>query len=337
MNKILFSFLVIITISCNKKEIPNYEYPQFENIANRNLSVFKNNFIFNSFVYMEIVDSLLIIKSETPNNNMRFHVFSKNDGTHMNSFGTVGHAKGELLEPFSLISCENKNIYAAGINQKKIVKYNIPKLSNYPDDYITEQTLPFIINSVFVSYLNNDNYLFAYNFKDRYAILNSGKDTVSTYTNYPITSEHDITAERARNDYFALNSFVSLRPDKSKFVNVTRNGFILEIFNIIDNKIKPDKIKYFYEPKYDIENGDIGDCVKGAGGVTCTNDFIYIILGDTKNSLTNKIAVFDWQGNAVKQYILDYPIFNLSIDVENNKMYVATYIDSDYFIAHFDI
>lgn len=337
MNKVLLYFIIVTMISCSKKEIPSYENLQFDNIVKRNLTIIKNNFIFNSFVYMEIVDSLLIIKSETNDNNMRFHVFNKKDGVHINSFGTVGRAKGELLEPFSLISRHDKNIYAAGINQKKIVTYAIPNLSNHPDDYTTELTLPFVINSVFILYLKDNTYLFAYNFNDRYAILNEGKDTISTYANYPTTSKQDLDVESARNNYFALNSFISLKPDKSKFVNVTRNGLILEIFNIRNNRIQPQTIKYFYEPKYNIENGDIGDCVKGAGGLACTDDFIYIIFRDTKNSLTNKIAVFDWQGNAIKQYILDYPIVNLSIDEEDNKMYVATYIDGDFLIAHFNL
>lgn len=337
MNKVLLYFIIVTMISCSKKEIPSYENLQFDNIVKRDLTVIKNNFIFNSFVYMDIIDSLLIIKSETKDNNMRFHVFNKKNGAYKNSFGTVGRAKGELLEPFSLISRHDTNIYAAGINQKKIVTYAISKLSNHPDDYTAEVTLPSIINSVFILYLKDNNYLFAYNFNDRYAILNGGKDTISTYTNYPATSERDVHTESARNNYFALNSFISLKPDKSKFVNITRNGLVLEIFNILNNKIQPKTIKYFYEPKYNIENGVIGDCVKGAGGLTCTNDFIYVIFRDTKDSLTNKIAVFDWQGNTIKQYILDYPIVNLSIDEKDNKMYVATYIDGDFLIAHFDL
>lgn len=338
MNKIIFYFIIITLISCNSKEVPNYENLHFDNVVERKLTIIKNNFIFNSPVYMKIVDSLLIIKSETSNNNMRFHVFNKETGAYKSSFGAVGRAKGELLEPFSLISCYNKNIYATGVGQNKIVKYNIPNLSENPNDYIIENKLPFIINSVSVTYIKDDNYLFAYNINNRFSILSNGKDTISTYSIYPVTSKSDLNIESARTNYFTLNSFISLKPDNSKFVNITRNGFILEIFNLKKTKIVQEQIKYYYMPKYNVDNGDVEDCVKGAGGITCTDDFIYVIFRDTNNSLTNKIAVFDWQGNAIKQYILNYPIVNIAIDeTDNNKMYVITYIDEDFFVAHYNL
>jgi hypothetical protein len=200
-----------------------------------------------------------------------------------------------------------------------------------------------VANYLHVYHVKSDIFLGGYaGFRYRFGLVKdgAGKDTIAGYNQYPPIPKEEENGEEVRSPFFFYMSSMAVKPDGSKFVNVTQCGLIMEIFNITDNKIIPETIHRYYKPNYtynkknkyvNLDKSEMDSYVTKA-----TDKYIYVILTEEYRgkSLNSKLAVFDWSGMPVKQYVVDHRMYYFCIDEEDGKVYaLATKDGSRYFIS----
>lgn len=129
------------------------------------------------------------------------------------------------------------------------------------------------------------------------------------------------------------NSRMANSPDNKRIVVVTHNQGVISFLYRTDSGIKEYKQIKYYPPIYKVtERGGVAysrDNIEGFIAVVCDDNYIYTIYsGRTINShggmgsaYCENLLVYDWEGNPVKRYLLEIPIFRMSYDKEKNRIY----------------
>jgi len=147
---------------------------------------------------------------------------------------------------------------------------------------------------------------------------------------------------------YSLYTFAALKPDMRKFVTSSYMGCILEIFNIdekgqIENEIEKHFLPAYYsDNKYAIGFID-RKTIFGISGFSVTDDYIYANYnGSTyvkgERIVSKQLAVFDWEGNPVCLYVLDWDVREFVIDTQRNRCYlVGTDAEDEILLGYFDL
>lgn len=149
----------------------------------------------------------------------------------------------------------------------------------------------------------------------------------STYNQYPRLNEPEefIRVEHA---YFSYLGRLATKPDGKKFVHATQGGCILEIFDCSDS-IRHLKTKRFFEPVYIPPKRkdtmypfvrEDPNSIQGIISISCTDKYIYTIYSDSPGENEyNQIAVFDWNGDAVRLFSFESGIISFVIEDNDKK------------------
>lgn len=138
-----------------------------------------------------------------------------------------------------------------------------------------------------------------------------------------------------------LSTHVALKPDSSRFAYATQNGGIIGIYKKEANDSWCDVVQYaYYFPKFvktEYSSSPIAfdrEGKTGFCGLCCTNQFIYTIYsgrtiaeeGLSQNAfLCQHVLVYDWDGNPVKHYLLEKPLFQFGVDEDAGIIYGTGY------------
>lgn len=77
---------------------PEYAEPDFGKEIKADISTLNTDFLF-SYGSLKVIDSLIIYSGVSDISNKTFHVFSKNTGAYITSFGNIGRAQNEVSQP----------------------------------------------------------------------------------------------------------------------------------------------------------------------------------------------------------------------------------------------
>lgn len=130
--------------------------------------------------------------------------------------------------------------------------------------------------------------------------------------------------------------FRSISPDGRHMAMAIGNGAVLETFSLSHDRIRRLSERYYVEPQYDIAKHGVSmndRTVAGFGYMHSTNDRIYVVYdglnrySDKSKLILNKIAVFDWKGNALREIRTNYRIS--SVYTEDGKVFYAVVEDRD--------
>lgn len=122
-----------------------------------------------------------------------------------------------------------------------------------------------------------------------------------------------------------FNVFSSLKPDRSKLVEVMTRLPQINILNIKTGKVSGYRMKNTQDEDVfltDMENSLFCYC-----GVVTDNKYIYALwIGSPQNDIPiekgyNIIHVFDWDGNLVRKIKLEQPVHRLSLDNQRSILY----------------
>ena len=300
--------IILICISCSRNT-DEYNAPVFKETVEVALEVLNDDI---SFTYgaIDCIDTLLIISNKTTLNKNTFHIFSANSGKYIKSFGSVGRGPGETFftAPDFSIDYNSRIVYVYDTNLRKLIEYSFNKIVEGDSHFWSETTMPaseknHILTTKFYS-LNNGIFLWSNN---RFAIGNTST-VLSVYNEYPELDEPE-EYKKVEHSYFRHLSHMSTSPDKSKFVNATYSGCILETFSIEHNNIKQIAINRFFKPLYTCSNRDANfpyllpsdDAMGCIMIMRCTDEYIYAIYSDIPKECSYKsIAVFDWNCQPIK-------------------------------------
>lgn len=162
--------------------------------------------------------------------------------------------------------------------------------------------------------------------RDRYGNI------LSAYNEFPV-----IDNDRKRFMMYT-NEIIAVSPDEEKMAIASSLGGILETFSLKNGEIRNKATKYFIEPDFSIEGNrynydNLLDCFSD---LYAEDDVIYAAYGGEVRMSENRnrppeeqslsyrnIAVFDWEGRALKKIRTDYRIERLCLDKGENTIYAV--------------
>ena len=307
-------------------------------VENGQLNLLNDTSLWRFPQQIDVVDTCLIVLDEF--NNFFFHVYSL-DGRALMDFGNRGQGPGELLwcEKFHL-SSDKKMMYVYDDISKKIVEYNLDSIflgiKVFQEYSIDVKKIPFSKTpTIFYDMipLNGHEFLIKGNHGDlRYGIYDAfDKRIVSIYNSF-LEECLDIDSKEEIWSLLSSNTFTLLSPDKSKLVNATYIGGIMEIFSVAKplEKILLTNSSFIYKPIYGLAEGAIPAYVVsndktqlGFEDVYVTDKLIYTVLYDEGSQLEpTSIIIFDWEGNVQKKIEVGKRITKICIDEYNERLYL---------------
>ena len=326
MKKFIFKILALVFLisSCSQEKIhyTGINIPLKKELKGTALNT---TFIFSSPQEMMIIDSLLIVH-DSYNRDTCFHIFNKINGKHIGSFGNKGRGPGEIIFPSSLnYNPKTKTLTTYEANLKKIIKYNIADISTQKTISFSEIKLNSIPFFALQAIPSDDSFIIRGNAQVRFAIIDTNNKITSQFKNYP-----KLTIDKEENRaIFNYAPQCVLKPDGNKLAILTYIGGVLEIFDIKNNSITPNTIKYFNEPIYKSVDGFkpkwIGttpQTVVGCDNIYATNENIYCIyegeVAKDNEPEPKKIIVFNWDGIPQLQYEINEGLPNgIAVDEDN--------------------
>ena len=247
------------------------------------------------------------------------HLYNEK-GQNIGNMVRTGRGFGEITSYNDFIFKKEEGIlsfYAHG----KIIEYDVPAYLSDSASYIREYPLPSEAYQTSSFYKNalrigEKKYLCIESFDENRFVTVDEKDC-KTYTEYP-----NITDEGAEKDasVFRYASKMAINSDCSRIAFGTYIGGVLDILQLNDSlAISPVKTVGIYKPIYvKVKNspdaitwGD--DTPIGFEAMDASDKHLYTLLNGTlgrnlkaENAIedppfTEKISVFDWNGNAEKQ------------------------------------
>lgn len=142
-------------------------------------------------------------------------------------------------------------------------------------------------------------------------------------------------------DRFTLQqTSITMSPDCRQLASVTLFGEILELYALSDDAISDRHEKIFAYPCVEFRDGvlwETTDTVMGFPFVCSDKEFIYASMIDgTDANKFDKIAIFDWKGNALMKVITDYNVLRLSA-FDNSLYAIVANSSNDLFFARYDL
>lgn len=142
---------------------------------------------------------------------------------------------------------------------------------------------------------------------------------------------------------YIYGSYISLSPDRTRLACVLGYGAILETFKIQGDMISLDTIRGFYRPEFTLDKNKVvlstPKTIFGFSDLYVTNKYIYsTFCSQPHKTTTNEVAVFDWKGNCICLYRVDYILEKICIDEVNKKFYaIGKNKDLETLLVEFDL
>lgn len=328
---------IFFLIACSPKKTQPLRCETFADPSRQQdyqTQIFNNTYPFSSPDNIVLTDSLLIVQDHI-NQEYAYHVFSRNTGDFLHSFGRKGRGPGELITPgdIATIDAKNRLLVAWDANRKKLVRY---RLSECPGDttlFYDESTVVskagYNISEIMVN--NDDYYAIGYIHPLRFGKLEA--DSIRLlYSDYPQLTEDD-EANRSVWNYDVL---VRMSPQGDRIVASTYVGTALEILSVRQNALHSQRIRVATPPTFRIVDGVkpkwvglIDETVLGFIDIQVSDRFIYTILSNRQITEegcdgSESVWIFDWEANPVGKMNLDRNIETFCVDELNGIIYAAS-------------
>ena len=358
----LYSTVVLFLASCRGQEqnLLDFNPPVFPKTEQKVVSPLFNNFLFKPNGTIEDMGDFMVIKHFYE--NYYLHLFEKETGAYIKSFGSYGRGPGELLTPPILRSNEDKSkLYAfqCGNGMRDYWTYRIEDIVHerltlpVREEKITFQPMEGERNpGSAINFLAwQDKRLFERRRLHRFEVYDTIGNVLCLYDKYPTVRLNKVSDTTAFHDSY-LSAAIALKPDMSRFVIASNIGCILEIFTVdTSGKIEKETEKRFYPPVFTVNKNLMpdyyisGQTILGIDVLSVTDDFIYAkyfgkkyISGEPESYQTNTIAVFDWYGNPIRCYILDWAIECIFVDAKRNRCYLeGINAEDEILLGYFDL
>ncbi len=317
-----------------------YNSPDYPETVRRTIVPVNRDLLLGNVMSLELCDSLVIMRAQSVDNGNVFHAVSVADGRVEGSFCNIGRGDKELTD-YSRTAFDRDKKRITGVdNTCRIVDIDVAKAIAGDIDYVSSERLTGSRNTTSRILVLDDGLLHVEGFTDRYFITDHTlRDTLVRYDDYPLLPKNTTAAVDTR-DYFSMNSHSAIKPDRTRFVNVTHYGMILEIFEIGDDGIERIAIRRFFEPKMQNRISCDEDCVWGATGIYATDRYIYITYYDTADPANSgrRMGIFDWDGNAVCLSDFDCTIRQFAVTPDDRRVYCWVQdADAEEYFGYFDL
>ena len=171
---------------------------------------------------------------------------------------------------------------------------------------------------------------------DDYWLAEMNKDgTIRATIDYPIRKETKDIPKTALPQLYSSSARIASSPNNNKIVVTIGRQGLISLINNTKTGIKEYKQIKYHAPKFTVFGEMVStsaltkDNIEGFWAVDCDDKYVYTIYSgrsfNTHQMLFHQcehLLVYDWEGNPVKRYILDIPLFNsISYNKEKNCIY----------------
>jgi hypothetical protein len=262
-------------------------------------------------------------------------LFDTETGKYIGRFGGIGQGPEEI--PLGCMGNLIKNkfyIYAPSTglvasycmdSLRKDIKTGVKRL--------TKIEMPFsMVHFAKVIPINDSTFLGAGLYASQYQyVLFDNKNKIIDY-NIEVYNAHDNSFHTAHK---MITSSGTLRkhPNITRFAYFVRNSSNLDFFEVVENKIIPVRLVRDMNPvSTPHTNGSIAtvrptlDSPIGYLALTVGEKYVYALHTDkevTNAYSSNKIRVFDWNGNFIRHYILDQQAYYICVNEADGRLYAA--------------
>ena len=259
-------------------------------------------------------------------------VFDLKNNRFVGRFINEGQGPNDVIPLLLLIAYPQKDqLYTYQRDVATISIFDVPKFKKQKNIKIVSSTpwRPFEMKR------SKDYYIGLGIFeKGRFGIYNSNGKFLYTGGSYPYKGDAmDVSKAFILYQYqFCAN------PEKNYFAAGCSFSDHISFYEITDREIIPLKAYYSYDTTVDYKNhlvqsdNSINNYIFAYG----TSSYCYMLFsGETYKTSKNGghyIIVFDWQGNYIKTFNVDYNVINFCVDEINNSIYATAQDENEDFI-----
>lgn len=242
---------------------------------------------------------------------------------------TLGRGPKDLLTP-SCFQIHNNKFNCYDPNLKKFYEYNLDSIllkSNI--SWNGSKQMDTLVNYLNLIKLGSDK-LVGINLKNRkFLTLLSSEGNMTDYYSYPLYTSNLLVENLKFANQYHLQSF------ENKLLCISRNFPDIHLFTYDSNKKRlHEKWKtQLVKPEYKIRDGKLiwdKENIEGFSASYMTQKYIYVaykgypINTPRAEKRAHKLIVFDYEGNIIKYYKTDYPIFSFCVDDKDQFIYAVT-------------
>ncbi len=181
--------------------------------------------------------------------------------------------------------------------------------------------------------------------EDAWLVTMKSNGEIMSGVNYPSFKETN-DAQPITLSFIYLNTHVARKPDNKKVVAATQNLGVISFFHYIDGLILEEyqQIKYYGPQFFLAEGGSVAwsrDGLTGFCGLDCDDTHVYALYSGrtfTEHGVEcfycEHLLVYDWDGNPVKHYTLDIPLYFMQFDKERETIYGIAYHPEGVFVEY---
>ena len=283
--------------------------------------------IFRPFHFIQIDDSTFIIQDLKDNNIFNLiNLSSKKVIAGVNK----GQGPDEVLTTSSFLYRDSKILIW------DVIKKRMNEIVLSSDSTLAiKEKYKIDVGSLIIYRINplDSTFIATGQFEDYWLVEMNKEGKIFSTIDYPIWKETKDILKTALPTLY--NAFMANSHDNKKVVVVTSNQGVISFLNRTYSGIKEYKQMKYHAPKFSItEKGAVAyskNNIEGFWAVDCDNSYVYALYsGRTFNSdhmesnLCEHLLVYDWDGNPIKRYILDIPIYKMSYNKSKNCIYGLT-------------
>ncbi|REG85466.1 BF3164 family lipoprotein [Algoriphagus antarcticus] len=302
-----------------------------------------------------IKDGLAVVFERKNEYDDKFHVIDLESGSYLRSKGIHGLGPGETKTITQIESAEEKNkVWAYDPEVRKFSKYDLLDTNKLAEEeFRSPETAYFITYATWAK----DHTLLA-SLVDgwtKYLYLTTSGDTLATFGNWGDMikgkelpngyKEEDLDANLVSTIF---QGTMKGNPSRKYFINAGKKADFIEIIDLNKRTSKliygprhelPD-FKISYSMGYQMADFGRNSTSRYMDVYPGSNSFFVLFNGKTYQQLSdpdnlNRIFEFDYEGNILNQFQLDYPILGFAVDEENRAIYGVT-VDREPNLVRFD-
>lgn len=266
-----------------------------------------------------------------------YTLFDKKTGAYITRFGTIGQGPGEI--PLGCYGYLWEKCFSVFDDQARIVmKYKLDSLHNgrmgKNPMCLTEYDISDSQLSRLIA-IDDSVFFGAGTYKSRYQYLLFDKNNNVLDYGIDIYNASD-EAFNLYTKFLSNQGDLVMQPGKNIFAYSLNFSSNLDIVENADGKIKLKKSLRFGNPIYKpvTEGGGLyqgvdmtEDTQVGYINLSATTKYIYALYSDKKiyenGRKSNLVLAFDWEGNAIRKYLLDVEAYYITVDEVGQMMFAA--------------
>lgn len=342
MKYIVFILLMTALYSCKEPAIADL----FLEKQTWELSEFKveTDSLVYPYMLSIVADTFLVVHD--PYNFKHFTAYELETGKYYTRFGNIGSGPKEIL--FGSIGFPFLDKYMVyNESDKRMLTYDLKTMTILPAKKLSSFSHNLFLNRI---YTTNDSLFIVlglYNEKYQYTLINMPGQVLDYAVEIFCNSNNTLNAAQKS---LSTQGILNKHPHDDKYVSTLYYSSNIDFITLKDHKINITKSLHYGDPDFkgniDGSSIDIADnCLLGFLDIAVTAEYIYALYSnkryiqdgvDSEYSSTD-ILVFDWEGNPIKQIVLNQEIYFLAVSKTNNAIWgIGKTKEGDFTILKFE-